>query len=142
MQLRFSFKHMKSSNAVRELAEKKILSKVERYSTKPIEVAVTFSVEKHQHTINCVVKGGDGFNFQVSATSEDMYGSVDLMADKLEIQLRRQKEKVKKHKSKDNLRHLPHVTPKSKDDCDHVPVDAGDLLKYEEARSKLWKKRA
>ena len=99
MQCRFSFKHMKTSEALINYAEAKITQKIEKFSTKPIEAHVTFSVEGHEHIAHCGVTGGDGFNFQVDSSCADMYGSVDLLLGKLEVQLKRQKEKLKKSSS-------------------------------------------
>lgn len=137
MQCRFSFKHMKTSEALVEYAENKITQKIEKYSTKPIEAHVTFSVEGQEQKVHCGVTGGDGFNFQVDASSVDMYGSVDLLLDKLEVQLKRQKEKLKKHKRPKTLKQLELVEYVAKDDCDSIPVDADDLIKYEKAKAKV-----
>ena len=137
MQCRFTFKQMKTSQSLAAYTEPKVINKIEKFSTKPIEAHLTFSVEGQQHRVHCSVMGGDGFNIQVDASCPDMYGSVDLMVHKLETQLKKQKEKLKKHKfSKDNLRFLETSEPISIEDCDSVPVDADDLLKYEKAKSK------
>lgn len=136
MQCRFSFKHMKTSEALIEYAENKLPEKIEKFSTKPIEAHITFSVEGHNHIAHCSVKGGDGFNFEVESKCEDMYGSVDLLIDKLIPQLRKRKEKLKNHKFSENLKSMQTIEPVSKDDPDNVPVDANDLLKFEEAKRK------
>ena len=134
MQFRVSFKHMKSSPALSEYAEHKIVQTVKKYSTKPIETHVTFSVEGREHIVHCKVSGGDVFSFQVDASCEDMYGSIDVLLDKLDVQLRRQKERVKKHKNNSNVRSLRLVKPaSSKYDCDSIPVDASDVIKYDKA---------
>ena len=137
MQCRFSFKHMKTSEALVEYSEEKILGKIEKFSTKPIEAHITFSVDGHEHIAHCSVKGGDGFNIQVESTCADMYGSVDILIDKLEGQLKRQKEKLKHHKHTHNIRMLKPKEYVSNDDCDSIPVDAGDLIKFERAKSKV-----
>lgn len=138
MQCRFSFKHMKSSPALTEYAEAKILQKIEKFSTKPIEAHLTFSVDGYEHRAHCSVKGGDGFNFEVEAVCDDMYGSVDLLLDKLEVQLKRQKDKLKRPKYTHNIRDLKPKEYVSKEDCDSVPVDADDLIKYEKARTRSY----
>lgn len=136
MQCRFSFKHMETSESLSNYANEKIISKIERFSTKPIEAHVTFEVEGHMHHTHVNVHGGDGFNFQVDATSPDMYASVDLVIDKLEAQLKRRKERLKKHKNNHNVKFMAPQEPLDKEDCDNVPVDAADLLKYEKARAR------
>ncbi|NRA43740.1 MAG: ribosome-associated translation inhibitor RaiA [Oligoflexales bacterium] len=137
MQCRFSFKHMKTSEALIDYAEAKITQKIEKFSTKPIEAHVTFSVEGHEHIAHCGVTGGDGFNFQVDSSCADMYGSVDLLLNKLEVQLKKQKEKLKQHKRPRNLKQLELVEYVSKDDCDSIPIDADDLIKFERAKARV-----
>lgn len=136
MQCRFSFKHMKTSQALIDYADDKIRQKIEKFSTKPIEAHVTFLVEGHDHIAHCSVKGGDGFNFQVETSCGDMYGSVDLLLDKLAVQLKKQKDKIKRHKYPHNIRQLEPTEYVSKEDCDSVPVDAADLIKLEKAKTR------
>ena len=65
-----------------------------------------------------------------------MYGSVDLLLDKLAVQLKKQKDKIKRHKYPHNIRQLEPTEYVSKDDCDSVPVDAADLIKLEKAKTR------
>lgn len=136
MQCRFSFKHMESSQALADYAKEKIVSKVERFATKPIEAHVTFEVDSNQHHVHVNVHGGDGFNIQIDATSIDMYASIDLMIDKLEARLKKQKEKLKDHKTTKHLTDLEFIEPTDKEDCDSVPVDAADVIKLEKVKNK------
>jgi putative sigma-54 modulation protein len=134
MQFHFTFKHMETSEALRQHAEAKIKVEVDKFVTKPIECSVTFSVDRHLHTAYCSFNADDGFSCQVEHTSPDMYASVDFMIDKLQGQLRRHKEKMKDHKhrrpskrSSENLKGR---------EFDGAEIDAVDILKYEEARRK------
>ena len=126
MQFRFSFKHMESSAALQSYARDKIKVQVEKFVTKPIEVHVTFSVDKHEQHVLCVLSGGDGFKLNVEHSCADMYGSVDHMIDKLVTQLQRKKEKLKDHK------HAKHREPFADNEDDDAPIDAADILKYEQ----------
>ena len=136
MQCHFSFKHMETSSALESYALNKITSKVERYATKSVEAWVTFSVEGHDHNVHCRVRGGDGFNCEVNAHCSDMYGSVDLVVDKIEAQLKKQKEKVKNHRSAGKtVMNSTLATPTfDREDSDQVPADAEDVLKLEKQR--------
>jgi putative sigma-54 modulation protein len=136
MRSQFSFKHMKSSSALSTYATDKIFGRIEKLATKPIESHITFIVEGGDHKAHCSVKGGDGFNFEVEAISSDMYSSVDLLSDKLYAQLVKQKEKLKNHKNGITLKNLKVETVPALDDCDSVPVDAKDMLKFEKARKR------
>jgi hypothetical protein len=63
-----------------------------------------------------------------------MYGSVDHMVDKLETQLRKQKEKLKSHKGQKGRRDVLYLLERG---YDNAEIDAGDILKYEAARRKV-----
>lgn len=135
MQFQFSFKHMDVSEPLKKHAQEKLSNEILKFVTKPVDCHLTFSVDKHNHTAHCSFNGGDGFTFQVEHTCSDMYGSVDHMVDKLEVQLRRQKEKLKDHKrqrfAKKGSFDAKH------NDYDSDEIDAGDILKYEQARRRI-----
>ncbi len=133
MQCRFSFKHMKTSQALIDYAEAKIVQKIEKFSTKPIDALITFSTEGYNQTAHCSVKGGDGFSFEVESSCKDMYGSIDLLVDKLVGQLKKQKDKLKNHKQL-AADELPLEEVLDPEECDNVPVDAEDLLKFTQAK--------
>jgi putative sigma-54 modulation protein len=124
---------MATSEALTKYAENKIRLEVEKFVTKPVEVLVTFAVDRHMHTAHCSMNGGDGFQFQVEHTCADMYGSVDHLVDKLEAQLRKHKEKLKTHKGRHSSRDLRVVTSR---DTESGEIDAEDILKYESARRR------
>jgi putative sigma-54 modulation protein len=141
MQSRFTFKHMETSSSLIDYAKDKLVSKIEKFSTKPIEVHITFSVEAHsQHHTHVNIHGGDGFHFQIDGTSIDMYASIDLVVDKMEAQLKKRKEKLKSHKTTSHIKVLPPMEEDGdafdKEDCDSVPVNAKDLIKYEKAKTR------
>ncbi len=98
MNIKFTFKHMKTSDALRVYAEEKVMAKVEKFVSKPIDAHVTFSVDNLENKVHLSLHGGDGFDVQADQTSLDMYASIDLLVDKLGVQLKKQKEKLKDHK--------------------------------------------
>src|SRR5688500_5564227 len=98
MQLQLSFRHMDTSPALQDYAEQKLKEKIDKSVTQPIEAHVFYSVMRPQHSAHLKLKAGDGFNVDVEPTCEDMYATVDQMADKLEAQLKKHKEKLKDHK--------------------------------------------
>lgn len=135
MQFQFSFQHMDTSPALQDYTEEKIREKIQKFVTKPIEAHVFFSVVRHEQRVHCSLRGGDGFNVEVEHSCNDMYGSVDHMVDKLQSQLKKQKEKLKEHKHKENVKTLPVRGPEE-DDVDGEEMDAADVLKFEQARRK------
>ena len=134
MRFQFSFKHMEVSPTLQKYAEDKISSQIKKFVTKPIEAHVTFSVDKHRHVLHCALNGGDGFSLQVEHECEDMYGSVDRMLDKLSVQLKRKKEKLKGHKLRKNVRSIDSKSDQG--DYDSGEIDAADIVKFEQARRK------
>ena len=131
MQYLYSFKHMDSSPALQSYCEEKLSDRIRKFVTKPIAAHVTFSVTRHQQTVHLSLDAGDGFGIQVEHTSEDMYASIDQLADKLTAQLKKHKEKLKDHKG-NRSRPLTLVA-----ESDTDSVDADDSLKYEAARQRL-----
>lgn len=143
MQFRFAFKHMETSAALTQYAEEKIAERIKKFVTKPVEAHITFSVDNMKHRAHCTVSGGDGFNLEVEHVCSDMYGSIDHMVDKLTVQLKRQKERLKGHKNRRQLRLLDPMdknyafqVPKDFD-IENEPVDAEDILKFEMARRRM-----
>lgn len=134
MQFQFSFKQMQSSEALTKLSQAKLTAEIEKFVTKPVDCHVTFSADKHKHTAHCSFNGGDGFTFHVEHTCDDMYSSIDQMVDKLEVQLRRHKEKLKDHKNRLGLK-KDLMNTKNRD-YEAAEIDAADILKYEQARRR------
>lgn len=134
MRFKFSFKHMETSDALKNYTQTKMQHEIQKFATKPVECHITFSVDRHNHTAHLSFNGGDGFDFEVDHTCTDMYGSVDHVAHKLETQLRKQKEKLKHHKGQKSKRDLVKIVERS---FDNAEIDAADILKYEAARRKV-----
>lgn len=83
------------TEALKDYVEKKI-GKLERYFEAPStsEVNITLSVNKsHQQSIEVTIPL-QGVLLRAEEKSEDMYASIDLVADKLERQIRKHKTKV------------------------------------------------
>jgi putative sigma-54 modulation protein len=96
MQIAVTFRHMESSDAVRNYVEEK-LARVKKYIEDPIDAQVVLSVQKinHRAEVTMVAKG---LTMKSAEETSDMYAAVDLMVDKIERQLKRYKEKLKRHK--------------------------------------------
>ena len=127
---------MEASATLQEYAQEKIYSQISKFVTKPIEAHVTFSVDKHRHIAHCTLLGGDGFSLQVEHSCEDMYGSIDRILDKMVVQLRRKKDKLKGHKNRRNLRGLGLSNVKIPEDYQTAEIDADDIIKLEKARRR------
>jgi putative sigma-54 modulation protein len=88
---------METSDPVRTYVEEK-LAKVKKYIDEPVEAQVALSVEKkirHKAEVSLVAKG---ITIKASHETSDMYAAVDGVLDKIERQLKRYKDKIKRHK--------------------------------------------
>jgi putative sigma-54 modulation protein len=85
---------METTEALKQYAIDKV-SKIKKYIDAPIEVHVVLSVEKFRHiaevsfTIN-------GFVVKGQEETEDMYAAIDMVMDKIERQVRRYKDRLKR----------------------------------------------
>jgi putative sigma-54 modulation protein len=97
MQIAVTFRHMESSEPVRNYLEEK-LSRIKKYIDEPIDAQAVLSVSKkirHSAEVTIVAKG---ITIKGSEETNDMYAAIDAVTDKLDRQLKRYKEKLKNHK--------------------------------------------
>lgn len=97
MQTQFVFRHMDSSDALRNYAEER-LTKIKRYFSDPLKVNCTFSVEKINHIAQFDVTLRNGLQLHSSEVTENMYSSIDMALAKMERQVRRYKDRITNHK--------------------------------------------
>jgi putative sigma-54 modulation protein len=97
MQIAVTFRHMESSDAVRSYVEEK-LARVKKYIDEPIDAQVVLSVQKKINNRAEVTMVAKGLTMKSAENKDDMYAAIDLMVDKIERQLKRYKEKLKRHK--------------------------------------------
>jgi putative sigma-54 modulation protein len=97
MRVNVTFRHMESSEPVRNYVEEK-LPKVKKYIDEPVEAQVVLSVEKKIRHKAEVILGAKGITIKASEETTDMYAAIDGVLDKLERQLKRYKDKIKNHK--------------------------------------------
>ena len=89
MHVSFTFRNLESSEALKEYASEKI-AKLQKLLRAPIEADVVASVERHLHCIDVTIHAG-GKRYAGREESEDMYASIDKVADKIDAQVRRDK---------------------------------------------------
>jgi len=100
MKIQFTFKNFEPSEHMRNYARKRF-EKLSKYirDNDNVDMQVNLSVDKFRHVAEVLVTGK---NIHISANekSEDMYSTIDMVLDKVEAQLRKQREKNKdKHKT-------------------------------------------
>ena len=89
-------KNMELTDALKEIVQKKI-SKLEKYFEKNVEAKATLSVQKSRQIIEVTIPF-NGVILRGEESTSDMYKSLDLVEDKLERQIRKQKTRLsRKH---------------------------------------------
>jgi len=98
MQLSVTFKHLDSSESIKShLAEK--VCKLDKLLDNPAEANAVLCVEKFRHIAEISIFG-DRLNINAKEETNDIYSAIDVAVDKLEKQLKKSKEKIKKHRAK------------------------------------------
>jgi len=92
------FKNLEPSDALRSYVSEK-LDRLEKYFNGPAEANVVLSIEKFRHSaeINIV---GDRLTINGKEETEEMYAAIDMVLDKLEVQIKKSKQKSRDYRSK------------------------------------------
>jgi len=97
MQTIVTFKKIDTSISLKSYVKKK-LDKFDKMLDSPAEAHVVLSVEKIRHiaeiTLTC-----DRLKIHAKENSENMYSSIDALMDKVKVQIKKNKEKVRRHMS-------------------------------------------
>lgn len=97
MQVSVTFRNMESKEVLREYVQEKI-AKLKKYLDYPLEANVVLAVEKHRHLAE-VTLVANRITLNAQEETEDMFSAIDRVVDKLERQMLKYKEKIKRHKS-------------------------------------------
>jgi putative sigma-54 modulation protein len=118
MQTSVTFKNIDPSENLKSYVGEK-LDRFDKYLYNPAEANVVLSVEKFRHMaeINII---GDRLNIYGKEVTDDMYSAIDIALDKLEKQIKKNKEKIRKYRggSKSNTReNIDEDTPFMEDEA-------------------------
>lgn len=95
MQINLSGHHIELTPALRDYATSK-LQRLERHFDHVTDADVVLTVEKLQHKAEATVRY-PGAKIFADSIHADMYAAIDALADKLDRQIKRQKEKRTNH---------------------------------------------
>ena len=97
MQTSVTFKNLDSSDTLKSYVEDK-LDRFDRLLDNPAEASVVLSVEKFRHMaeINII---GDRLTINGKEETIDMYSAIDMVLDKLEKQIKKNKDKIRERRS-------------------------------------------
>ena len=96
MQTSVTFKNIDPSDRLKSYVTEK-LDRLDKYLYNPAEANVVLSVEKFRHIaeVNII---GDRLNIVGKEETEDMYAAIDMVLDKLEKQIKKNKQKIRDHR--------------------------------------------
>lgn len=97
MQTSVTFKNLDSSDNLRSYVSDK-LDKFDKYLYNPGEASVVLSVQKFRHIAEINITG-DRLNINGKEETEDMYSAIDMVLDKLESQIKKNKEKIRERRA-------------------------------------------
>ena len=86
MNIAITFRQMDATDAVKSYASEKV-GKLQKFLRQPMKGQVTLSCQGRAHSAEVDIHSG-GEHFHAHETSEDMYATLDKVADKLERQIR------------------------------------------------------
>lgn len=111
MQTSVTFKNIDSSDNLSQYVSHK-LDRFDRFLDNPAEASVVLSVEKFRHIaeINIV---GDRLNIYGKEETVDMYSAIDMVLDKMEKQIKKNKDKTRERRTGSKGRMKPSIDENS-----------------------------
>lgn len=103
MQINVSGLKVDVTPALRSYVESKF-ERILRHFDHLHDVSVTLGVEKLTHKADATLHAAAGKIIHAEAIAEDMYAAIDALADKLDGQIRKHKEKLTDHHKSDAVR--------------------------------------
>ncbi|NLI81745.1 MAG: ribosome-associated translation inhibitor RaiA [Deltaproteobacteria bacterium] len=96
MQVNVTFRHIEPSGPLKEYAEEK-LSRIKKYLDEPIEAHLVLKVEKFRHIAEVSIDS-NGIRINGTEETDDMYSAIDSLADSIEGQVKKSREKFRRRK--------------------------------------------
>jgi len=131
--MKITGRHMDVTSALKRYIRARF-ERLERYDVSLDRLEIVLSVTKLQHTaeVVCSIKGR---RFQAKTSTREMYATVDQLADRLDGQIRKYKERRTEHKGR-TKRQLPATAQAEGEDLKIVRPKVA-VLSRGEARSRL-----
>ena len=143
MNIAVTFKHIDSSDAIKQYAESKVL-KLEKYLNNIMEAHVTLSIERVDHKESGVAQiklSAKNLIVNAEEKSADIYSAIDLLLEKVESQIKKHKEKIRR---KEHIEEGADITLADedipnlevKDDYERQPLNVKEAMRKLEKRNK------
>ena len=130
MQTSVTFKNLDPSENLKTYVSDK-LDRLDKYLDNPAEANVVLTVQKFRHIaeINLI---GDRLNINGKDETNDMYSAIDMALDKLEKQIKKNKQKIRERRSGGNH----HTKDISDDDTATFEEDLSDHIRIKNIEYK------
>jgi len=92
------FKNLEPSDALKSYVREK-LDRMDKYFSGPAEAGVVLSIEKFRHSAEINITG-DRLTINGKEETEEMYAAIDMVLDKLEVQIKKNKQKSRDYRIK------------------------------------------
>ena len=143
MNIAVTFKHIDSSDAIKQYAESKVL-KLEKYLNNIMEAHVTLSIERVDHKESGVAQiklSAKNLIVNAEEKSADIYSAIDLLLEKVESQIKKHKEKIRR---KEHIEEGAGISEADedipnlelKDDYERQPLNIKEAMRKLEKRNK------
>jgi len=93
MEITVTFRHIDASESLKAYAEEKV-SKMDKYFDFPVEAHIVLAVEKFRRSAD-VTLNVNGTLIKGVVETEDMYSAIDQVMDKIEKQVKRNRDKMR-----------------------------------------------
>jgi putative sigma-54 modulation protein len=100
MQVNISGHHIEITPALRDYLNEK-LTRIERHFENATDIHCVLTVEKLEHRAEATIHVS-GNSLHAHSVEADMYAAIDSLADKLDRQVRKHKEKITDHHARDS----------------------------------------
>ena len=97
MQTSVTFKNLDSSDHLKSYVADK-LDRLDKYLDNPAEANVVLTVEKFRHAAEVNI-AGDRLSINGKEETNDMYSAIDMVLDKLEKQIKKNKQKIRERRT-------------------------------------------
>lgn len=113
MNISVTFRTGEGENWQKNYVEERIV-KLKKYLDVPSEVHVILSTEKFRNVVE-INLSANGWNVNAKEEDKDMHLAIDSCVDKIEKQLKKQKEKTREHKPR-SIRHADSTSEEQEED--------------------------
>jgi putative sigma-54 modulation protein len=135
MDISISFRHINPDENLKKYVEEK-LSRLQKYVEIPLDLHVVLSLERKYRQRVDVTFTLNGVVINAHEVMNDMYAAVDSILDKLEVRLKRYRDKVKQYRESKPKHQESGVEPKGPQIIMARTIDAKPM-DPEEARMQL-----